>query len=333
MSNAFGQHPGYPPNPYGSPSPGQDWFAPATPRPYPAPLGMQPPGQPKLNLFAVLSVAFAFLAPPAGAVLGHLGLRRIKRTGERGRTLAIIGTALSYPMTVLVIVGLVLWLVHGHASTTDTARKPVGPSSTAAPDSALLGADQLTSLFSQPFDHQYPTRTTGGQHGLQDFSTTDPSHATCAGAVFPRARTTYRDHSVAGYAYQLWREPLPPLGKVIMVEEAVVAMDSAASAQQVLERATTEWKACDGTNVNFRASSANVDYTPEPVKDVRVTDSILTATVGHVRSARALAVKDNVVVEAVVALQNDLSTPYLVGTATVESSGVDVVKAIMDRLS
>jgi hypothetical protein len=54
------------------------------------------PGGGATNTLATLSVIFAFLFAPAGAVLGHLGLRQIARTGQRGRQRAIVGIALSY---------------------------------------------------------------------------------------------------------------------------------------------------------------------------------------------------------------------------------------------
>ena len=62
-----------------------DWFA-AQPYPQP-PVISAPPSPPrqKTNTFATLSVVFAFLFAPAGAVLGHLGLSQIRRTGQRGR--------------------------------------------------------------------------------------------------------------------------------------------------------------------------------------------------------------------------------------------------------
>jgi hypothetical protein len=61
---------------YGGPT-GQydgDWFA-ADPYPQP-PVISAPPPRPrqKTNTFANLSVVFAFLFAPAGAVLGHLGV-------------------------------------------------------------------------------------------------------------------------------------------------------------------------------------------------------------------------------------------------------------------
>ena len=60
-----------------------DWLA---AEPYPQPPVISAPPQPlpqKTNTFATLSVVFAFLFAPVGAVLGHLGLSQIRRTGQR----------------------------------------------------------------------------------------------------------------------------------------------------------------------------------------------------------------------------------------------------------
>src|ERR1700739_3442462 len=53
-----------------------------------------PPRRPPVNALATLSLLFAFVFPPAGAILGHLGLAQIRRTGELGRDRALAGLAL-----------------------------------------------------------------------------------------------------------------------------------------------------------------------------------------------------------------------------------------------
>lgn len=48
------------------------------------------------NAYALLSIIFAFIAPIAGIVFGHLGLGQIKRTGDGGRGIALTGLIISY---------------------------------------------------------------------------------------------------------------------------------------------------------------------------------------------------------------------------------------------
>ena len=100
-----------------------------------------PPAPRETNIFATLSVVFAFIFAPAGAVFGHLGLHQIKRTPQPGRSRAILGLALSYVMIVVIVVALTLWLVlrddsssrsvasdsSGTSVTSTTATTPAGP--------------------------------------------------------------------------------------------------------------------------------------------------------------------------------------------------------------
>jgi hypothetical protein len=84
----------------------------------------QPAASTKANVLATLSLVFAFLFAPAGAVLGHLGLRQISRTGQPGRNRAIVGLTLSYYLITLTIVGLVGWTVFGTGSDSPVAASP-----------------------------------------------------------------------------------------------------------------------------------------------------------------------------------------------------------------
>ncbi|MEE2852539.1 MAG: sensor domain-containing protein [Actinomycetota bacterium] len=122
--NAFGGNP-FGGAPYGGMPPG--------PPIYTAP----PPQRPRTNIFATMSVVFAFAFAPAGAVLGHLSLKQIRRSGERGRDRAIVGLMLSYAVITLTVVAVVAW-----ASQTDS-----GPSRTASPTSR---AASTTSAPSSP---------------------------------------------------------------------------------------------------------------------------------------------------------------------------------------
>src|SRR6476646_7203740 len=100
---------------YGGPT-GQydgDWFA-ADPYPQPPVISAPPmPHSQKTNTFATLSLIFAFLFAPAGALLGHLGLAQIRRTGQRGKDRALIGLTLSYSFILVAVAALVIWLVVG----------------------------------------------------------------------------------------------------------------------------------------------------------------------------------------------------------------------------
>jgi peptidyl-prolyl cis-trans isomerase B (cyclophilin B) len=92
--------PYYPPlPPYGAPPP---YSSPYGPGPYPYP----PPAQ--TNGMAIASLICAFMFAPLGIVFGHISLSQIRRTGEEGRGLAVAGLVISYLVTALTIVALVV---------------------------------------------------------------------------------------------------------------------------------------------------------------------------------------------------------------------------------
>jgi len=98
--------PGYaadaPPGPPSAPYP--------APGPYPyAPYGYYP--APPTSTLAILALVFAFVIPPAGLVLGIVGLRQINRTGEGGRGMAVAGVAVGGVFTALFVVYLVLIVI------------------------------------------------------------------------------------------------------------------------------------------------------------------------------------------------------------------------------
>ena len=130
--NPYGQPQG---NPYAQQQGGNPYAAgpqhnPYAPQqggnPYAAPYssaGYQPYAQrPKTNTLAILSIVFAFagiiiwpiviLTSPAGAIMGHIALGKIKQTGEGGRGLALAGIIGGWVLTGLwiLIVGLVVIL-------------------------------------------------------------------------------------------------------------------------------------------------------------------------------------------------------------------------------
>src|SRR5262249_45822679 len=114
-----------------------------------------PPQSPpdEVNTLATLSVVFAFLFAPAGAVLGHLGLSQIKRTGQRGRDRALVGLSLSYVLIVVAIAALVIWAVVPSSSSNTTAETatrttaPVPTTTTTPAPPPLVTEAQLAGLL------------------------------------------------------------------------------------------------------------------------------------------------------------------------------------------
>ncbi|WP_135451346.1 DUF4190 domain-containing protein [Mycobacterium sp. DL99] len=78
--------------------------------------GMAPPPgnapyQQEVNALATLSVVFAFILAPVGAVMGQVALYQIGKTGQPGRERALIGVTVSFVMIFLLIIALVVWLM------------------------------------------------------------------------------------------------------------------------------------------------------------------------------------------------------------------------------
>ncbi|MDH6237976.1 DUF4190 domain-containing protein [Cryobacterium sp. CG_9.6] len=96
-----------PANPLGSPA------APVSAQPVPGyapprPVSGQPagPGPDTFNVLAIVSFVSAFVVSLAAIICGHIALSQIKKTGEKGRGLAIAGLVLGY-------VGLIGGIIAG----------------------------------------------------------------------------------------------------------------------------------------------------------------------------------------------------------------------------
>ncbi|WP_459969523.1 DUF4190 domain-containing protein [Mycobacterium sp. MUNTM1] len=96
-----------------------------------------------------MSVVFAFVFPPAGLILGHLGLAQIRRTGQRGRDRALVGVTLSYVFITALVVALIVRATlpesaptHVAATATTTpARVTTTTTSTTPPPPIVAPAD------------------------------------------------------------------------------------------------------------------------------------------------------------------------------------------------
>lgn len=87
--------------PYAQPSYPTSGYAPNTPT--------QGYSNPQWNTFAILSVVFLFVFMPASLALGFLALSEIKKTGERGKVLAIVSICVSGFFVALLALLLLVW--------------------------------------------------------------------------------------------------------------------------------------------------------------------------------------------------------------------------------
>lgn len=87
--------------PYAQPSYPTSGYAPNTPT--------QRYSNPQWNTLAILSVVFLFVFMPASLALGFLALSEIKKTGERGKVLAIVSICVSGFFVALLALVFLVW--------------------------------------------------------------------------------------------------------------------------------------------------------------------------------------------------------------------------------
>lgn len=329
----------YPQDPYGSSPFSYDPLGrPPLPDPPIAPptLGA-PPRPPRTNAFATLSLVFAFLFAPAGAVLAHLGLRQIRRTGELGRDRALVGMVLSYAFITSTVLAVVAWAVFAALSPSRTAAPApqtppetapaVAPAPTVAPAAvaALLpGLDALKKLTDDQNLEAGRTRDRPGRSdadGLID-------RAECWGSLAPGTPDAYQVDAVAGFREADFSDNRSLL-KSVKVVEAVAAFRDPAAADSQLAQLLAGWRQCGGLTLQVTTPAAGtVPYSLGAPADAGNGISTLALVPGglQVRSTRAIAAKANVVV--------DLCVTYS-GTTDGErprQSAVGIAGLVLDKI-
>ena len=292
------------------------------------PAGPPPPSsQDETNTFATLSVVFAFLFAPAGAVLGHLGLSQIKRTGQRGRDRALVGLSLSYTLIVVAVAALVIWaVVPSSSNTTTTEAKTTAPgtnspvttpptTTTTTPEppplvteaqlpGLLLNLDDSIRLVGLNDGYSPYEETT--LRNVTDLSMTPPE---CFSAIAPGLPVSYGN---SGHTATLSRSFTNLDVKTMFAlgnfdERATLYAEAPAASRQVdvIEKV---WQGCHG-NITQNGPSGPVVFDVGEVTRSATDPSIvlLSSTVQDgpklmvgSRSSRAVAVKSNVVVDVVV---------------------------------
>jgi len=292
---------------YGGPT-GQydgDWFA-ADPYPQPPVISAPPPpARHKANTFATLSVVFAFLFAPVGAVLGHLGLAQIRRTGQRGHDRALIGLTLSYAFILITVAALVIWAVVGmwpeRSSTVATSPPPA--TSSAAPDERLVSAAQLPKLLLSIDEVKGAVNAPNlakveDGAGLSGDKGINVTPRECLSSLFGGGASAYERTAARG----AFTRAITGDGNegVILLNEAMSTFESAAAASQLVARVVGQWRGCAGKSVTLI-----VDGNPltldvgEPIEKgtVMVLRNTLRNGTAGFSSDRAIAAKANVVID------------------------------------
>jgi Sec-independent protein secretion pathway component TatC len=65
----------------------------------------------KTNTLAIVSLILAFFVPLVGAILGHVAMGQIKKTGEQGRGIALAAVIIGWVLTALSVLGAILFFI------------------------------------------------------------------------------------------------------------------------------------------------------------------------------------------------------------------------------
>lgn len=224
-----------------------------------APAGPPPaPPHDEANTLATLSVVFAFVFAPAGAVLGHLGLSQIKRTGQRGRDRALVGLSLSYALIVVAVAALVIWAVVPSSSKTTTAETTTAPATSAPTTTSttttpapppLVTEAQLAGLLPSLAEVQEITKNSElvVEEERQEIGLPpaphryDPVECASSFSMFTPLPFENSGYLKTASATQ-YQSPKPDL----QAYEGVVMFADAAAAQRALARYLELWRGCAG---------------------------------------------------------------------------------------
>ncbi|OMC48199.1 nuclease PIN [Mycobacterium sp. IS-2888] len=283
---------------------------PAPPPGFPPPIFTPPPTQPpyppRVNALATLSVVFAFVFAPAGAILGHLGLAQIRRTGELGRDRALVGVVLSYSFITTAILALVGWATltafpsrqnaAPASSTTTTSEAPPRP--TVAPDNIGALLPDLAALKQITADENLEAGRTW-DHPVGSGTDASIDRPECWESVTPGAPEAYPLGAIRGYHAAEFDDTRSFL-KSTQVMQAVTAFADPPAAQSQLAKLLDGWRQCGGTTVTVTdRSGPSYPLSLSAPADAGngITTMDLTPKGLKVRFVRGLAAKANVVVD------------------------------------
>ncbi|MDT5192174.1 MAG: peptidyl-prolyl cis-trans isomerase [Mycobacterium sp.] len=275
--------------------------------PYPQPPIISAPApapRRKTNIFATLSVVFAFVFAPVGAVFGHLGLSQIRRTKERGRERALIGLTLSYVFVLIAVAALGIWTVVGMRagkSSTVAASPPAATSSvpeqpfvTAAQlPKLLLSIDEVKQAVNAPNLAKVDDAT--GLASSQGLTVTPPE---CLSSVFAGAAPAYEHSSFRGtFSRTITGDGN---GGMILLDETVSTFENIADATRLVSRLVGQWRGCAGKSVTLVANSNPITLDvgqPVPNGTVMMLSNSLRGGMAEFSSDRAIVAKANVVID------------------------------------
>jgi eukaryotic-like serine/threonine-protein kinase len=293
-----------------------------------------PPPRVPANSLATVSLILAFVFAPAGAVLAHLGLSQIKRTGQPGRGRAVAALVVSYTVIAVVVAGLVISAVHGSSpgsrvavhGTTGAGAPPTQAPKGAAPAPTVAAADlegllptatQLRSLAADPslqlnvtINH-FAALTGGGT----------PDRMECLGTISIGDPRVLDPGPVQGIYLTAYTDASG--GKILLPSQAAMAYANAATAQTTVQGLLAKWRACSGTSFNVVYKGQSSSFSVGPVTDAGhgITALTVTAAGGVLAFDRAVAAKANVLVDVMITSKG-----------SVGPVAISIANAVLDKI-
>jgi PknH-like extracellular domain len=195
----------------------------------------------------------------------------------------------------------------------------------------------LTRMLDQPFVTRQPPEAGGPDKLFQPDNPASP--AACRGVTAMLQKSVYEPAEVNGLVYESWWNNGDP-AQVISVMEGAVTLPTAAQAEQLFAKFSKQWQQCNGTTTTEQTGPIS---TTNAISDIRVTNTAVAATntatavlpnmppLLPTPQARAIGVRLNCLVEVEVVFFGD-RRPSDPGSATVDTSAVDVADAMMDKV-
>jgi hypothetical protein len=301
-----------------------------------------PPGhRTPVNSLATLSLVFAFVFAPVGAILGHLGLSQIRRTGELGRDRALIGLSLSYAFITLTVIALTGWATlsaltasRPHQTAAPAATAPVTTTTTEAPPPPKVGPDDVIKLLPKlealkglTNDQNLEAGQTWDRPSKSDTDATI-DRPQCWGSVMPGAPEAYDLKTMLRYRAEAFSDTQTLL-KSIQVIQAAMAFGDSPTAQAQVTKLVDGWRQCGGVPVTLTARGGptySLSLSPPADAGNGITTMDLAPKGLKVRFVRAAAAKANVVVDL-----------YVVNLGTTDAGGarqtaISIVNYILNKI-
>ncbi len=146
----------------------------------------------RTNVVAIVALVLGFLFPLGGIIAGAVALAQVKRTGEKGRGLAIGGIVVGSLATLLLIGIVVVATIVGLATSTQTSPPATAPQSSSAPEAspAPEGGTDDVDVFSVSVGDC-----------INDFGTSEVSSVEAIDCAQPHDYEVYAEVTIPGDAF------------------------------------------------------------------------------------------------------------------------------------